>query len=325
MVQHLYPFSYRNHLLWVLPFYLLFTTEKGYSFTSTTPNEVKMDSIRSSLDGVMQTFYYYASTATNNQPLVVMLHQWSSDYRVKDNTLREQAIARNWNYLFPNFRGPNTHPKACCSEYVISDIDEVIDWAFREMKLDKRKVYIVGVSGGGYAALCALMKSRHQVATYAAWVPITDLTKWYAQSVERNNRYAGDILHCTGSAADSLDVAKARARSPQYWQTPAEKLTHTKVKIYAGIHDGYTGSVPISHSIDFYNKLLTDMKIQDQSKFITDGEKKYLLENRSFPVKTAKRIGNRKVFLERKTKNISITIFDGGHEIVPDVALEILN
>jgi predicted peptidase len=324
MMQHLFPFIYRKRLLLLLVGYILFTTEKGFSFTSATANEVKVDSIRSSLDGVMQPFYYYASTAPEDQPLVVVLHQWSSDYQVKDNTLREQAIAKNWNYVFPNFRGPNTHPKACCSEYVITDIDEVIDWAFRQMKVDRKKVYVIGVSGGGYAALCAFMKSRHQIATYATWVPITDLTKWYRESLERNNKYATDILQCTGSAGSTLDVAKAKERSPLYWQTPTGKLKRTKVKIYAGIHDGYTGAVPVSHAIDFYNKLLADLKIQDQSKYITTQERKYILEKRSFPVKSAQYIGNRKVFLERKTKNISITIFDGGHEILPDIALEVL-
>jgi dipeptidyl aminopeptidase/acylaminoacyl peptidase len=141
-----------------------------------------LDSLRSPLDGTMQPFYYYASTASGPQPLVVVLHQWSSDYRVTENTLREQAKAKNWHYLFPNFRGPNNHPKACGSEYVISDIDKVIDWAFAHLRVAPKKVYVVGASGGGYATLCAFMKSRHRIAAFSAWVPITDLTRWYAES-----------------------------------------------------------------------------------------------------------------------------------------------
>jgi predicted peptidase len=264
--------------------YALFTIENSYVFQSGTKVEFKSDSIRSPLDGVIQPFYYYGSTDAKDQPLVVVLHQWSHDYRVEENNLRQEARAKNWNYIFPNFRGANTHSKACCSEYVISDIDEVISWAFRQMKVDRKRVYVVGVSGGGYAALCAFMKSRHQITTYAAWVPITDLTKWYGESLERKNKYAADILHCTGTTGDTLDMAKAKERSPQYWQTPAGKLTHTKVKIYAGIDDGYTGAVPVSHSIDFYNKLLKDLKIQDQSKFVAAEERKYILEIVLFPL-----------------------------------------
>ena len=48
------------------------------------------------------------------------------------------------------------------------------------------------------------------------------------------------------------------ARSPFYMHTPVEKRKNSKLYIYAGIHDGYEGSVPISQSLAFYNKVVAD-------------------------------------------------------------------
>ena len=85
------------------------------------------DSVKSSLDGYSQVIYYYKSTKDNPQPLIVQLHSWS--YTADSlKTIGLDAIAKNknYNYVFPNFRGVNNHAKACCSEFVIADIDEAI-------------------------------------------------------------------------------------------------------------------------------------------------------------------------------------------------------
>jgi hypothetical protein len=46
------------------------------------------------------------------------------------------------------------------------------------------------------------------------------------------------------------------ARSPLFWEI--EGSPNGKLDIYAGITDGYTGSIPLSHSILFYNKLVLE-------------------------------------------------------------------
>ena len=125
---------------------------------------LKKDSIKSSIDGVSQGFYYSRSTDTKPAPLIVQLHSWSFPAdSLKTIGLDIEANRKNYNYLFPDFRGVNNHPKACCSEFVIADIDESIDWALKNMNVDKKRIYVIGYSGGGYATLAMYMKSRHNI------------------------------------------------------------------------------------------------------------------------------------------------------------------
>ena len=270
----------------------------------------------------MQVFYYAKSESTKAQPLVVELHSWSNTSHSQSEILAKQAKEKKWNWIFPNFRGVNNHIKACCSDYVINDIDEAIDWAIKNMNVDKKKIFIVGNSGGGYATMAMYMKSRHNIHSFSAWSAISDLAKWYDESVDRKNRYGPEILLCTGSD-QKLDSQKAWDRSPIFWDSPIKKRKNSVLQIYAGIHDGYTGSVPISHSIDFYNKLLFDFHEKNDENFVSEKDSEILLTTQSFtksgPVRM---IDNRKIHYQKSFKNISLTIFEGGHEILRNVALD---
>jgi pimeloyl-ACP methyl ester carboxylesterase len=288
------------------------------------PDFLKKDSIRSSLDGNTQVFYYDKSTASTPQPLVVELHSWSNSADSQKDMVAAQANAKKWNYIFPDFRGVNNHPKACCSEFVISDIDEAIDWALKNLPVDPKRIYVIGTSGGGYATLAMFMKSRHQIQTFSAWASISDLSAWYGESVERKNKYAAEILQCTG-ANSGFDAQKARERSPLFWKTPAKNRRNSHLQIYAGIHDGYTGSVPISHSINFYNKLLTDTGEKDHARYVSENEAASMLKTQTFSgQKPSKTIGDRAVLYQKSSKNISLTIFEGTHEILKNAALELI-
>lgn len=63
------------------------------------------------------------------------------------------------------------------------------------------------------------MKSKHNIRAFSAGVPISDLVAWYGESVERKNKYAAEIIKCTG-ANDAFDEQKAKERSPLFWKTP---------------------------------------------------------------------------------------------------------
>lgn len=286
------------------------------------PSFLQRDSIKSKLDQNIQTIFFDISTVSKPQPLVVELHSWSNTNLSQVEILAEQAHKKGWNYILPNFRGVNNTIKACCSDYVIEDIDEAIDWAIRNMKVDKKRIYIIGNSGGGYATLAMYMKSRHNINTFSAWSSISDLAKWYDESIERKNRYGPEILLCTG-AAGKLDNQKAWDRSPLFWDTPIRKRQSSKLFIYAGIHDGYTGSVPISHSIDFYNKLLFDFKENDAGKFVSEQDSETLITTQNF-IKSGiiKYLGDRKIIYQKMAKNINLIIFEGGHEILGNTALD---
>jgi poly(3-hydroxybutyrate) depolymerase len=282
------------------------------------------DSIKSTLDGYSQVFYYYKSTDKNPKPLIVQLHSWS----YPADSLRTIGLdviskTKNYNYLFPDFRGVNNHPKACCSEFVIADVDESIDWALKNMNVDKNQIYVIGYSGGGYATLAMYMKSRHTIKAFSAWASISDLVAWYGQSVERKNKYATEIISCTG-AINSFDSLKAKERSPLAWTTPVKKRNKSILQIFAGIHDGYNnGVVPISQSISFYNKIIFDFKERNISKYVSKEDEKRLLETQTFTITdTAKKLADRVIYYQKTSKKVTLTIFEGGHEILSEQALE---
>jgi dienelactone hydrolase len=288
------------------------------------PDFLKKDSIQSSLDGNVQVFYYDKSISTSPQPLVVELHSWSNSADSQKDMVAAQSHAKNWNYIFPNFRGVNNHPKACCSEFVISDIDEAIDWAVKNMKVDSKHIYVIGTSGGGYATLAMYMKSRHTIHTFSAWASISDLDAWYGESSDRKNKYAAEIVKCIG-AGETFDAQKAKERSPLFWKTPLKKRKKSSLQIYAGIHDGYTGSVPISHSINFYNKLLTDANEKDKALYVSEADAATMLKTQTFPTQNpAKTIENRAILYQKTSKKITLTIFEGTHEILKNSALDLI-
>jgi len=282
------------------------------------------DSIKSTLDGYTQVFYYYKSTDKKPKPLIIQLHSWSYPAdSLKTIDLDVIVKAKNYNYVFPNFRGVNNHPKACCSEFVITDIDECIDWALKNMNVGKNQIYIIGYSGGGYATLSMYMKSRHSIKAFSAWASISDLVAWYGQSVERKNKYAKEIINCIG-AGNSFDSLKAKERSPLYWETPVKKRKKSTLQIFAGIHDGHNDAVvPISQSISFYNKIIGDYKEKDVSKYVSKDDEKKMLDTQRFPVSdTTKKIAGKVIYYQKSAKNITLTIFDGGHDMLSKQALE---
>jgi len=310
-------------LLCILCLMSLFTN--GQTTANTPPiNFLKKDSIKSSIDGTVQNFYYSKSATTKPQPLVVQLHSWSFPAdSLKTIGLDIEASKKNYNYIFPNFRGVNNHPKACCSEFVISDIDEAIDWALKNMNVDKKRIYIIGYSGGGYATLAMYMKSRHNIRSFSAWASISDIVAWYGESLARKNKYAGEILKCLGT--DALDTIKAKERSPLFWTTPIKKRKKSSLQIFAGIHDGYgyDRPVPISQSVNFYNKILSDFGERDTSKYANTEDLKLMLKTQSFLDKnTNMLIGDKVINYRRQSKNIMLTIFEGGHDILSKQALE---
>jgi dipeptidyl aminopeptidase/acylaminoacyl peptidase len=281
------------------------------------------DSIISTLDGNLQVFYYYKSNDKKPKPLIVQLHSWSyTAESLQTIGLDTIAINNNYNYIFPNFRGINNHPKACCSEFVIADIDEAIDWALKNMNVDRNRIYIIGYSGGGYATLAMYMKSRHKIRGFSAWASISDLVAWYGESVERKNKYANEIIRCIGTA-NIFDTLKAEERSPLYWATPVKKRKNSELQIFAGIHDGYNGPVPISQSINFYNKLLSESGETDTLKYVNNKDLKILINTQSFPSSNNyNKIGNRAIHYQKVSKNIMLIIYEGGHDMLSKQALE---
>ena len=285
--------------------------------------QLKRDSIFSKLDNNKQIFYFAKSKATKPMPLVVQLHSWSFNAdSLKTLGLDSLSISKNYNYVFPDFRGINNHAKACGSDFVVSDLDEVIDWALVNLPVDKSKIYLVGYSGGGFATMVMYMKSKHKIKAFSSWVGISDLWAWYGESVQRKNRYAAELLKCVDSSIP--DSVKLANRSPLFMKAPKKLRKKSSFHLYAGIHDGHgrTMPVPISQTINMYNKLLKDKGEKDTKNYISSIEMANMVQTQQFPEDLSfTQIAGKKAF-KRSSGKISICIFEGGHDMLSSEVLK---
>lgn len=280
--------------------------------------------IPSTVDANVQPAMFYNTKSQRNKPLIVSLHSWSGDYTQRDH-LFPRVMELDWNYISPNFRGPNNTPEACGSPLVISDIEDAIDYALKNANVDKRQIHIIGGSGGAHATLLSYMNIRHKVNSFSAWNPITNLVDWYYESIGRQQIYADHIFAAT-SSKDKLNLKEAISRSPVFMDYPGNIRKSARLFIYHGIHDGYTGSVPITHSLNFYNELIRKIDPDVQQALISDKDIMDLLVKRCYPesISSNEMIGDRKVHYKKNYRNIQLLIFEGGHEMLHDVTLDLI-
>ena len=132
-------------------------------------------------------------------------------------------------------------------------------------------------------------------------------------------------------SSDSLfNPQEARRRSPLYQEFPLELRKNAKLYIYEGVHDGYEGSVPITHSINMYNRLAGELKFgfrdldsimpyaSQDPDLVSEKEMIELLTKRYHPGFSQNQpLADRRVYLFRRFQNIQLTIFEGGHEQIP--------
>lgn len=269
----------------------------------------------SAADGTQQPAMFFNPQRDEKVPLIVVLHTWSGDYRQKHHqAIEDWCVEKGWAYIHPNFRGPNRRPEATGSDLVVQDIASAVAFALKEAGADPRRVYLAGTSGGGYTAL--LMAGRHPElwAGVLAWVPISDLAAWHAQG-----RYVKDLVaSCGGAPGDSPTVDEQyRKRSPLTYLANAKGVT---LHIHAGIHDGHTGSVPVSHSLNAFNKLA------EPADRLSLEEIQHFVEKREVPPHLRREIndpsyGMKRPLFRRTSGSATVTIFEGGHELVPPAAI----
>lgn len=253
-------------------------------------------------------------------PLLVDLHTWSGDYTQTDprNDFFKAARERNWAFIHPDFRGPNTRPQACASDLAVADVLDAVAFAKRQGLIDENRVYLVGVSGGGHMALVMAHRSPQIWAGVSAWVPITDLAAWHAQNCRdgQPGQYAKHLELVCGGAPGTSDAVDAeyRKRSSLFYLQDAAGLP---IDINAGIHDGHSGSVPISHSLLAFNVLADANGLSEQT--IDDATIRHLVDDQSVPageaVPTQDEADRRfPVLFRRVAGPVRVTIFDGGHQ-----------
>jgi pimeloyl-ACP methyl ester carboxylesterase len=212
--------------------------------------------ITSSKDRTAQPALFSAPSSGGAKPLLVFLHSWSADYRTSESAREaiEEADKRGWVFISPNFRGPNNRPEACASELAVADVLDAVKWARSHAKVDPKRIYLLGGSGGGHMALLMAGRAPQLWAAVSAWVPIADLALWHASTKAAGLRYAEMVEKCCGGPPGSPGTAdEYRKRSPATWLNRAKGLP---IDIEAGIHDGHAGaSVPVRHSLIAFNIL----------------------------------------------------------------------
>ena len=217
------------------------------------PAEIQEIRYDSAADDSKQPAKYYDSGSKKKRPLLVALHTWSGDYRQKTSVpYAKWCIENDWIMIHPNFRGSNTRPEAMGSELAVADILSAVDHAKANAPVDESRIYLVGASGGGYASLLMAGRAPEIWAGVSAWVPINDLQAWYFETRERKLGYANHIVKAVGGVPEAGTAAAEQCRRRSA-ATYLEQARGVRLDINAGIHDGYTGSVPVSHTLNAFN------------------------------------------------------------------------
>lgn len=273
-------------------------------------------------DGETQPAMWYAPLNPKQEPrpLLVGLHTWSSHYASSggDAVYAEWCIQQGWAFVHPDFRGPNWTPLAMGSDRAVQDIVEAVAWARRKTAIDGNRIYLVGVSGGGHMAL--LMAGRHPElwAGVSAWCGISDIAQWHAEHQKdgRSDNYARNIEAALGHVP-ALGDPEALQRSPLKWLKGAEGVA---LDINAGVHDGRSGSVPFMHSLRAFNAVV------QAADGLPEGEIRAFYQSGKRPANwpattTDPTYGHRVPVFRKAAGNTRVTVFEGGHEIVHQAAL----
>ncbi len=274
--------------------------------------------IVSTLDNTPQVSIFRRAATAAPAPLLVSLHTWSNSAEGQDSTSRLNWCRRmGWHFIQPDFRGPNQRPEAMGSDLAVQDVVDAVDYARRHAEVDPDRIYLVGASGGGHLAL--LLAGRHPGlwAGVSAWCPISDIKAWHEFAKARKLKYAGDIeLGADGDPkVDGKAAAACAARSPVTYLAGAKSVN---LDIATGIHDGHTGSVPVSHAIRAFNTVVPpaalaepDIEFICRTRRVPDA----LCSEWTDPAYT------RKIHFRKVSGNTRLTLFEGGHEEVEPASL----
>lgn len=206
--------------------------------------------VKSTMDGTMQPSLLFRA-GEGKRPVLVGLHTWSYDRFNQIKNMLSYAEENGFHLLLPEFRGANleSNPNrtlACGSACAKQDIIDAVDHLVEIGLVDRDNIFLLGASGGGHMALMMAGYKPEYFKAIGAFVPITDLEKW----TEENPKYRPHVLACCDNDAEQM-----RLRSPV---TYADTIVKANLKIF---HGKYDPVVPVSHSLNLYQKLIqTDPK-----------------------------------------------------------------
>ena len=279
---------------------------------------IKTISYFCSTDKSMQKAKCFVAEGSEVRPLLVALHTWSYTFEQDCTAYAQFCLENNWNFIFPDFRGPNWTPDACGSDKVVEDIADAVAYMKQAAPVDEKRVYLIGGSGGGHCSLLLAARPPELWTAVSAWCAISDIAAWHDQSVRLERTYYEHIRSACGGNPAENEAAKAEAvkRSPLTYLGNASRVV---LDISTGIHDGHTfagrsGSVPVSQTLNAYNVLA---KEEDK---ISAEDIVFITENQQIPEKFGKpevdpSFGEKNAVLFRRQSNLTrVTLFEGGHD-----------
>ena len=281
--------------------------------------------IKSSKDGAQQPALLYvppgavAKDKRTRVPLLVFLHSWSTNYKTTGGLAEAlgECRRRGWAFLSPNFRGVNDHPEACASDLAVEDVLDSVNYAKQQARVDERRIYLLGSSGGGHMALVMAERAPEVWAAVSVWVPIADLAAWYRFSQATGNEYRQMMENCCGGPPGTPETDQ------QYRQRSSLPfLSHAKgvrIAIDSGVRDGHAGAaVPLSQSLLAFNALARANGYPGRALSAEDIA--FMTREARVPDhlagETEEEAGRRqKIVFRRIAGPVRLTIFDGAHSV----------
>jgi dipeptidyl aminopeptidase/acylaminoacyl peptidase len=281
--------------------------------------------IKSSRDGALQPAILYvppgaaAADRGARVPLLVFLHSWSNDYKTTGGVAEAsgECRRRGWAFLSPDFRGVNDHPEACASDLAVQDVLDSIDYAKQQARVDEKRIYLLGSSGGGHMALVMAERAPQVWAAVSVWVPIVDLAAWYQFSKATGSQYYQMMEKCAGGPPGTAATdAEYRQRSSLPFLANAKGV---RIAIDSGIRDGHAGAaVPLSQSLLAFNALARANGYA--GKVLPAEDIEFMTREARVPDhlagETEEEAGRRqKVVFRRTAGPVRLTLFDGAHSV----------
>jgi hypothetical protein len=165
----------------------------------------------------------------------------------------------------------------------------------------------------------------NKFSAVSSWVGISDLEKWHAstQLKPETLHYAKELERCIGGLPNTSDAIKneLKMRSPIYHLA---KAADVPLDINTGVHDGHTGSVPVSQSFEAFNVILRakhkpEIPSGEITKWTATG-----LEEKEYPAVINDDSYSRKILFRSQIDNSRLTIFEGAHEDLPAAGMAFL-
>ena len=254
-------------------------------------------------------------------PVVVSLHSWSFGFQQRWEKLESGVTERGWIYVFPDFRGRNDKIEACASDVAKRDVIDALDWVINNYSVDESRIYLTGMSGGGFMTLAMVASFPERWTAASAWVPLSDLRVWY--DFHARDHFGEMTRQCIGGdPAESPAIAnEMRRRSPLHEMAQAKNVP---LDIAAGSLDGHDGApIPIWHSLMAFNAIAEAVG----EPGVSSEEIAHLSRHESCldrPKETDQvddATYGRNILLRRHAGKARVTIFEGAHEIIPGAAL----